>query len=104
MERLSLNVKTFTRRRSVKYGIPIFVIVVGGSFYLEQFSKLKYQFGRQQSAVNPAELKKEGIEVKDRKELTLEAQYEEIKKLDIDNWEQVRGPRPWEPETLKSSS
>lgn len=29
-------------------------------------------------------------------EVTLESEYEKIKDLDIDNWEQIRGPRPWE--------
>lgn len=30
------------------------------------------------------------------KEVTLESTYEEIQKIDIDNWENKRGPRPWE--------
>lgn len=30
------------------------------------------------------------------KTVTLEDTYEEIQKLDIDNWENKRGPRPWE--------
>lgn len=29
-------------------------------------------------------------------EVTLENAYEDIQKLDIDNWENKRGPRPWE--------
>jgi cytochrome c oxidase assembly protein subunit 16 len=29
-------------------------------------------------------------------EVTLETEYEKIKKLDIDNWESKRVPRPWE--------
>lgn len=29
-------------------------------------------------------------------EITLEGEYEKLKELDIDNWEQKRGPRPWE--------
>lgn len=32
----------------------------------------------------------------DPKESTIEVQYEKLKTMDIDNWEQVRGPRPWE--------
>lgn len=30
------------------------------------------------------------------KKVTLEDAYEDIQKLDIDNWENKRGPRPWE--------
>lgn len=29
-------------------------------------------------------------------EVTLEKAYDDIQKLDIDNWENKRGPRPWE--------
>lgn len=29
-------------------------------------------------------------------QITLEEEYEKVKEMDIDNWEQKRGPRPWE--------
>lgn len=29
-------------------------------------------------------------------QITLEEEYEKVKQMDIDNWEQKRGPRPWE--------
>lgn len=28
--------------------------------------------------------------------VTLESEYEKVKEMDIENWQQVRGPRPWE--------
>lgn len=34
--------------------------------------------------------------LKREKKVTLESAYEEIQKLDIDNWENKRGPRYWE--------
>lgn len=34
--------------------------------------------------------------VKTEKEITLESEYEKIKEMDIEHWEQKRGPRPWE--------
>lgn len=37
--------------------------------------------------------------MKDPKEVTLESEYEKIKDLDLTNWENVRGPRPWEEKT-----
>ena len=27
---------------------------------------------------------------------TLESEFEKMKKIDIDNWVNIRGPRPWE--------
>lgn len=44
--------------------------------------------------VSREEAKKMGLH-KD-KDVTLETVYEDIQKLDIDNWENKRGPRPWE--------
>lgn len=29
-------------------------------------------------------------------EVTLETEYEKIKSLDIEDWDNQRGPRPWE--------
>lgn len=36
-------------------------------------------------------------------EVTLETEYEKTRAMNIDDWEQVRGPRPWEESpTIKS--
>lgn len=92
----NLKIKFRSNRKFVKLGLPLVVLVVGGSFYLEQFSKIRYKFGRQQSLLHPDELKKQGLETKKREEITLEAEYEKLKSVNIDNWEQVRIPRPWD--------
>lgn len=83
-------------RRFVKIGLPLLVLVVGGSFYLEQFSQLRYTFGKKNSAIDREELKRLGFKLKKPEEITLEAEYEKLKSLDIDNWTQKRIPRPWE--------
>lgn len=41
--------------------------------------------------------------LKKTKDVTLEGVYDEIKDLDIDNWDNVRVPRPWD-ENLDASS
>lgn len=46
--------------------------------------------------VTPEEMAKHGIAMKKRGEVTLESEYEKIKNMDIDNWTNIRGPRPWE--------
>lgn len=56
----------------------------------------RYKYGTQVNTLDHEQLKKEGLQLAERNEITLEAQYEKIKDLDIDNWEQIRGPRPWE--------
>ena len=42
------------------------------------------------------ETKKYGVKLKKRGEVTMEKEYEKMKTVDIDNWENIRGPRPWE--------
>ncbi|CAG9766652.1 unnamed protein product [Ceutorhynchus assimilis] len=85
----------FFNKKSVKYGLPFLVLIVGGSFGLKEFTQLRYQF-RKVSPLSREESMKMGLEKKRPEEVTLEIEYEKIKKLDIDNWEQIRGPRPWE--------
>lgn len=55
-------------------------------FFRYQFSKVK--------GVTKDEAEKMGLHR--ARNVTLEEAYEEIKSLDIDNWENKRGPRPWE--------
>lgn len=53
----------------------------------------RYQFSKVKGVSNE-EAAKMGLHKS--KKVTLEQVYEEIQKLDIDNWENKRGPRPWE--------
>lgn len=89
------RIQHFFNRKFVRYGFPFLIVTVGGSFGLKEFAQLRYQFTKK-SQITPEEMKKHGIEMKKPGEVTLETEYEKIKNLDIDNWEQVRGPRPWE--------
>ncbi|XP_075979489.1 cytochrome c oxidase assembly protein COX16 homolog l(3)neo43 [Anticarsia gemmatalis] len=82
-----------SKRRSFKYGLPFILFMVGGSFGLREWTQIRYQFSKVKG-VSKAEAEKMGLHRP--KEVTLENTYEEIQKLDIDNWENKRGPRPWE--------
>lgn len=58
------------------------------------FFRYKY---RKVSQANEDDLQAMGFNmVKTEKEITLESEYEKIKEMDIEHWEQKRGPRPWE--------
>ncbi|CAH1382484.1 unnamed protein product [Tenebrio molitor] len=100
MANLGAKINQFLNRRSIKYGLPFLLVVLGGSFGLREFAQLRYQFSKV-SSVKPEEFKRLGIQMKKPGEVTLETEYEKIKDMDIDNWEQVRGPRPWEEQTNK---
>ncbi|ENN75362.1 cytochrome c oxidase assembly protein COX16 homolog, mitochondrial [Dendroctonus ponderosae] len=88
-------VTKFMKKRSVKFGLPFLLLMVGGSFGLREFTSLRYKFSKV-SPLSYEESQKHGIEKKKPGEVTLESEYEKIKNLDLDNWKQIRGPRPWE--------
>jgi len=84
-------------RRFVKHGLPLIVMVVGGSFALSQHQQVKIDFKKNApKQIDREELRRLGLDVKNKGEVTLESEYEKVKNLDIDNWENKRGPRPWE--------
>lgn len=53
-------------------------------------SFFSFQFSRK-TTLRPDELDKIGVKMKEAGEVTLETEYEKIKEIDIDNWENVRG-------------
>lgn len=113
MEKFKENLNYYRKRRLFKYTIPFLMLVVGGSFGLKEFSQLRlvsiqnkwdilnyvfplrYQFSNKKT-IRPDEVEKFGVKMKKEGEVTLETEYDKIKNLDIDNWENKRGPRPWE--------
>ncbi|KAG7300305.1 hypothetical protein JYU34_015893 [Plutella xylostella] len=93
MQSLRDSIQSFGKRKSVRYGVPFLLFVVGGSFGLKEWTQIRYQFSKVKG-VSKEEAEKMGLNR--TKKVTLEDAYEEIQKLDIDNWENKRGPRPWE--------
>ncbi|XP_063829785.1 cytochrome c oxidase assembly protein COX16 homolog, mitochondrial [Ostrinia nubilalis] len=81
------------KRKSLKYGLPFLLFIVGGSFGLREWTQIRYQFS-QVKGVSREEAEKMGLHK--ARDVTIENVYEDIQKLDIDNWENKRGPRPWE--------
>lgn len=84
------------KEQAIKYGVPFILLIVGGSFGLKEFAQLRYQFSRNK-AVTREELEElTGVQMKAKEDVTLEKLYEEVKQINIDHWEPVRLPRPWE--------
>ncbi|XP_027313332.1 cytochrome c oxidase assembly protein COX16 homolog, mitochondrial isoform X2 [Anas acuta] len=104
MERL----RRLWRGRTMTYGVPLLLYLVGGSFGLREFAQIRYDVhklhgtiqmkrrlltGETHSAaiVDPA--LKEKLK---QNNVTLESEYEKLEKSDLDNWENIRGPQLWE--------
>ncbi|GFX11243.1 uncharacterized protein TNCV_1893831 [Trichonephila clavipes] len=84
--------KKLTKKRSFRFGLPFLLFLFVGSFGVERFASLRYEF-RRNELLKPESLEKLGIK---KKEVTLEEEFEKYKQIDINNWENIRGPRPWE--------
>jgi len=84
------------KRKFFRYGVPFFILVIAGSFGLTEITSLRYKF-RAQKGMTKEEAEKIGVKMKNPGEVTLESEFEKTKKeLNIDEWENKRGPRPWE--------
>ncbi|XP_023953093.1 cytochrome c oxidase assembly protein COX16 homolog, mitochondrial [Bicyclus anynana] len=94
LQYLQTIVKNYKKNKFLRYGLPFLIFTVGGSLALKEWTQIRYQFAQVKGMSN-AEAEKMGLH-RDKK-VTLEGVYDEIQKLDIDNWENKRGPRPWEP-------
>lgn len=81
----------FKRSKHFNFGLPFLIFIVGGSFVLKEFAKVRYEFTHVNPFDLPIEEKVTSVKVDPEKE------YENImKKIDIDNWENKRIQRPWE--------
>lgn len=98
MENLSSilgSIRAFTRRKSIRYGLPFVSLLVVGSFGLSEFSSIVIAKRDQKNRRLTTEEARafQGPQ----KEFSMEEEYEKtMEKLDIEHWENRRGPRPWE--------
>uniref|UniRef100_A0A8D0G507 Cytochrome c oxidase assembly protein COX16 homolog, mitochondrial n=1 Tax=Sphenodon punctatus TaxID=8508 RepID=A0A8D0G507_SPHPU len=66
------------------------ILIVGGSFGLREFSQIRYDAAKRGklSPVLEERVKKSNV--------TLESEYEKMKDSNLEEWKNIRGPRPWE--------
>jgi len=88
-----------TPRSFIRTGVPFLAFMVVGSFGLTYFTDVRYWVSRNRRRF--AQIDPE----KPPKFKTLQQIYEEeISGKSFDDWENVRAPRPWEPETIRSNA
>uniref|UniRef100_A0A8C5KBH2 Cytochrome c oxidase assembly protein COX16 homolog, mitochondrial n=1 Tax=Jaculus jaculus TaxID=51337 RepID=A0A8C5KBH2_JACJA len=99
-------VRAWRKNKTLRYGVPMLLLIVGGSFGLREFSQIRYDAVK--IKIDP-ELEKK---LKMNK-ISLESEYEKIKDSTFEEWKNIRGPRPWEdpdllqgrnPEILKTKT
>ncbi|XP_044291631.1 cytochrome c oxidase assembly protein COX16 homolog, mitochondrial isoform X1 [Varanus komodoensis] len=83
--------RALRKNKTLQYGIPMMVLIIGGSFGLREFAQIRYDAHKLHSKVDPA------LEERIRNnKVTLESEYEKMKNDTYEDWKNIRGPRPWE--------
>ncbi|XP_028677562.1 cytochrome c oxidase assembly protein COX16 homolog, mitochondrial [Erpetoichthys calabaricus] len=85
--------KVLYKSKTAKYGVPMLLLVVGGSFGLREFTQIRYDAQKIQRKLDPTLEAK--LKAKTNK-VTLESEYEKLKDANMSDWKNIRGPRPWE--------
>lgn len=82
------------RNKHFRFGVPFLIAVVGGSFVLQYYSQLRYDIHQERHIMTKTKAIQDLVKPKP---VSLEEEYEEYKKtVDLNNWTNIRGPRPWE--------
>ncbi|XP_075879466.1 cytochrome c oxidase assembly protein COX16 homolog, mitochondrial [Nelusetta ayraudi] len=87
------NLRALRRNKTVKYGVPMLLLVVGGSFGLREFTQIRYDAQRIRRKLDPSLEAKVNAQ---KQSVMLEGEYEKMKEANLDEWKNIRGPRPWE--------
>uniref|UniRef100_UPI003AAAE7A0 synaptojanin-2-binding protein-like isoform X1 n=1 Tax=Centroberyx gerrardi TaxID=166262 RepID=UPI003AAAE7A0 len=69
------------------------LLIVGGSFGLREFTQIRYDAQKIRRKLDPSLEAKVSIQ---RQPVMLEEEYEKMKETNLDEWKNIRGPRPWE--------
>lgn len=73
--------------------MSVFIISVTTLILFLIVRRFKYY---RDTKLSPEEMAKFGVDMKKKGTVTLETEYEKVGKIDIENWTNIRGPRPWE--------
>ncbi|XP_078502103.1 cytochrome c oxidase assembly protein COX16 homolog, mitochondrial [Lissotriton helveticus] len=83
--------RALQKNKTLRYGLPMFLLIVGGSFGLREFTQIRYDAQKLRGKLDPA------LEEKVRKKsVSIESEYDKLKDSSFSEWQNIRGPRPWE--------
>ncbi|XP_078262388.1 cytochrome c oxidase assembly protein COX16 homolog, mitochondrial [Rhinoraja longicauda] len=80
------------RSKTLRFGLPMLLLIVGGSFGLREFAQVRYDVQKVKRKMDPA---LEAQLKKNKNKITIESEYQKLQDPNSD-WANIRGPRPWE--------
>ena len=98
--RIGIYFEKIKQNRHFKYGAPFIILIVGAPFVLQKICSVRYEY-RNAQLMTPDQEKEffennPNIKKRPASEITLEKIYEETVKDTPDDYQMIRGPRPWE--------
>ncbi|XP_049451481.1 cytochrome c oxidase assembly protein COX16 homolog, mitochondrial [Epinephelus fuscoguttatus] len=87
------TLKALRKNKTVKYGVPMVLLIVGGSFGLREFTQIRYDAQKIRKKLDPSLEAKVNVQ---KQSAILEEEYEKLREVNLDEWKNIRGPRPWE--------
>eukprot|EP00918_Siedleckia_nematoides_P052525 GHVU01114737.1.p1 GENE.GHVU01114737.1~~GHVU01114737.1.p1 ORF type:complete len:114 (+),score=14.12 GHVU01114737.1:112-453(+) len=93
---LAARLRAWTKHHTFRYGLPMITLLVGGSFGLKEFTQLRYHYRKITILTKEEEEALEQQLKKPEDRTNLHKELKKLKESDLDNWQNIRGPRPWE--------
>ncbi|XP_060727536.1 cytochrome c oxidase assembly protein COX16 homolog, mitochondrial [Tachysurus vachellii] len=94
------HISNLQKNRTLRYGVPMMLLVVGGSFGLREFTQIRYDAQKIKKKMDPV---LEARVTSHTHTNILQEEYTKLKQVDLDNWTNIRGPRPWENSVLNQN-
>lgn len=86
------NLKALQKNKTIRYGVPMLLLITGGSFGLREFTQIRYDVQKIKRKMDPALQAR----VNPEQALVLQDEYQKLQEVKLDEWKNIRGPRPWE--------
>ena len=94
------DLKSIINNKHFRYGAPFFISLIGGVFCLKQYAQLRYDIHNERHVVTKTKAIEQML-LDPKKQVTIEEVYEEYtQNVDLDKWQNIRGPRPWEDDNV----
>uniref|UniRef100_A0A8C3XII7 Cytochrome c oxidase assembly protein COX16 homolog, mitochondrial n=1 Tax=Chelydra serpentina TaxID=8475 RepID=A0A8C3XII7_CHESE len=95
------RLRPLAKNKTLRYGVPMMLLIIGGSFSLREFTQIRYDAQKLHSKIDPAleeRIKKNKISLESEYEILdiFETSCAKLKSSDFGDWKNIRGPRPWE--------
>ncbi|XP_072350967.1 cytochrome c oxidase assembly protein COX16 homolog, mitochondrial [Scyliorhinus torazame] len=82
-----------TKPKPAKFADDTKLLIAGGSFGLREFAQVRYDVQKVKRKIDPV---LEAQLNKNKNKTSIDSEYQKLQEQNLDDWVNIRGPRPWE--------